>query len=240
MTQQAAAKILHIPRSTRSHLLRGSITRIRDVHRIRELKFIGIDEMSYCKGHKYATVIYDVDRFRVVWIGQGKGRDTIVDEREALKGLWWLLFKHSSNRSKKDTQTLNALRKGNHRIHRGWVLKDEFGPFCGYKAPWGAERFLTNWMTSALKRRLEPMRRFVQTFKNHMTRIRTLVESRLTNAKSEGLNRIIRIVKSGASVFLSIRAFIDRNFLTVGELDSPAQIPVKFRVIWICPKANIT
>ncbi|MBW2084071.1 MAG: transposase, partial [Deltaproteobacteria bacterium] len=59
-------------------------------------------------------------------------------------------FKHSSNRSKKDTRTLNALRKGNHRIHRAWVLKDEFEHFWDYRAPWAAERFLNNWMTTAL------------------------------------------------------------------------------------------
>lgn len=33
------------------------------------------------------------------------------DKRKALKGLRWLLFRHSSNRSKKDTRILNSLRK---------------------------------------------------------------------------------------------------------------------------------
>ena len=196
MTQKAAARILHIPKSTLSDLLHRSITRIRDGHRIRGLKCVGIDEISYCKGHKYATVVYDLDRSCVLWVGKGKGRETIdifftemlsdyqkgkikwaccdmseayigaieehcpkailvpdrfhiakalneavdevrkeqsreayVDERRALKGLRWLLFKHSSNRSKKDSRILNALCKGNRRIHRAWVLKDEFEQF---------------------------------------------------------------------------------------------------------------
>ena len=298
MTQKAAAKILHIPDSTLSDLLHRTITRIRDGHRIRRLKCVGIDEISYCKGHKYATIVYDLDRSCVVWVGQGKGRETIdiffnevlsdyqkskiewascdmsetyigaiedhcpnailvldrfhivkalnkavdevrkeqwrkasVDDRKALKGLRWLLFKHSSNRSKKDSRILNALHRGNRRIHRAWVLKDEFEQFWDYKAPWAAERFLKSWMTTALKSRIEPIRKFVQTIKKHIGRIIPFIESRLTNAIAEGLNRIIKIVKNRASGFRTLHAFTDMIFLTVGDLDIPAQIPVKFRAL---------
>jgi len=298
MTQKAAARILHIPDSTLSDLLHRTISRIRDGHRIRRLKCIGIDEISYCKGHKYATIVYDLDRSCVVWVGQGKGRETIdiffnevlsdyqkskiewascdmsetyigaiedhcpnailvldrfhivkalnqavdevrkeqwrnasVDDRKALKGLRWLLFKHSSNRSKKDSRILNALHRGNRRIHRAWVLKDEFEQFWDYKAPWAAERFLKRWMTTALKSRIEPIRKFVQTIKKHIGRIIPFIGSRLTNAIAEGLNRIIKIVKNRASGFRTLHAFTDMIFLTVGDLDIPAQIPAKFRAL---------
>jgi len=298
MTQKAAARILHIPKSTLSDLLHRCITRIRDGHRIRGLKTIGIDEISYCKGHNYATVVYDLERCCVVWVGRGKGRETIDifftemisdyqktqikwatcdmsrayigaiedhcpnaalvldrfhiakalneavddvrkeewrkatgDKRKALKGLRWLLFKHSSKRSKKDTRILNALSKGNRHIHRAWVLKDEFEQFWEYKAPWAAQRFLKAWMTTALKSRLEPIREFVKTLKKHMHRILPFIGSRLTNAIAEGLNRIIRIIKNRASGFRSLPAFIDMIFLTVGDLDIPAQIPSKFRTL---------
>jgi transposase len=298
MSQKAAAKILHMPKSTLSDQLHRTITRRRDGHKIRGLKSIGIDEISYCKRHKYATVVYDLDRSCVVWVGQGKGRETIdgfftealsnyqktqikwascdmsrayigalehhcpnaklvldrfhiakalneavdqvrkeqwrqadPDERKALKGLRWLLFKHSSNRSKKDSRTLNALRKGNRRIHRAWVLKDEFERFWDYKATWAAERFLKNWMTTALKSRLDPIIKFVKTLKKHMSRIITFVQCRLTNAVAEGLNRIIKIVKNRASGFRSLQAFTDMIFLSVGDLDIPAQIPNKFRTV---------
>jgi transposase len=298
MTQKATARILYISKSTLSDLLHRTISRIRDGHRIRRLKTIGIDEISYCKGHKYATIVYDLDRSCVVWVGQGKGRETIdrffaeqlsdyqkkqikwascdmsqsyigaiehhcpnatlvldrfhivkalnsavdevrkvqwreasVDERKALKGLRWLLFRHSSTRSKRDSRTLNALKKGNRRIHRAWVLKDEFEHFWEYKAPWAAERFMKRWTTTALRSRLEPIRDFVKMLRKHMHRILTFVETRLTNAKAEGLNRVIKIVKNRASGFRTLQAFTDMIFLTVGDVNIPAQIPSKFRVI---------
>ena len=158
-------------------------------------------------------------------------REASVDERKALKGLRWLLFKHSSNRSKKDSRILNALRKGNRRIHRAWVLKDEFEHFWEYNAPWAAERFLKRWSTAALKSRLEPIRNFVKMLRKHMHRIITFVETKLTNAMAEGLNRIIRIVKNRASGFRTLAAFTDMIFLTIGDLDIPAQIPSKFRTL---------
>ena len=298
MTQKAAATMLKIPKSTLSDMLHRTITRIREGHRIRGLKTIGIDEFAYCKGRKYATIVYDIDRACVVWVGKGKGRETIdvffnemlsdyqkgkikwatcdmsqayigaiethcpnaqlvidrfhlvkklneavdevrkeqwreasVDERKALKGLRWLLFKHSSTRSKRQTRILNQLRKGNRRIHRAWILKDEFEQFWDYKASWAAERFLKRWTTTALKSRLKPIRDFVKTIREHWHRIIPFIESRITNAIAEGLNRIIKIVKNRASGFRTLQAFTDMIFLSVGDVDIPAQIPEDFRTL---------
>ena len=298
MTQKAAAELLRISASTLSDQLHRCVKRIRSGHRIRGLKTLGIDEVSYRKGHKYATLVYDLNRSVVVWIGEGKGRKTIdtffdtllsdyqkqqitaaccdmseayigaisthcpnaalvldrfhivkalngaVDEvrkeqwreanvadRKALKGLRWLLYRHSSTRSAQDTRTLRALDNGNRRIYRAWRLKDEFERFWNYNARWAAERFLKGWMTAALKSRLEPMRKFVGTLRNHYEGVVAFIDTGLTNAVAEGLNRIAKIVKNRASGFSNLDAFSDMIYLTVGDVDIPAQISSKFRTL---------
>lgn len=299
MTQKAAATLLKVSSSTLSDHLHRSIKRIREGHRIKGLKSIGIDEIAYRKNHKYVTLVYDLDRSVVLWVGEGKGRETIdeffntqlsayqkkqittgccdmseaylgaitehcpnatlvidrfhvvkklneavdevrkeqwrqasTSERKSLKGLRWLLYRHSSNRKKNQTQTLNALEKGNRRIYRAWRLKDEFEQVWEYNAPWAAERFLKNWTTTAMRSRLEPMKRFVRTVRKHKDKIVAFVDTGgLTNAVGEGLNRIIKIVKNRASGFRSLDAFKDLIFLTVGDVDIPAQISPKFRTI---------
>jgi transposase len=298
MTQKAAARLLHIASSTLSDMLHRAITRIRQNHRIRNLKTVGVDEISYAKGHKYATIVYDLKKSCVVWIGKGKGGETIdkffnealsdyqkrnirwascdmsqayivaieghcpnatlvldrfhivkslneavdevrkeqwrqagADERKALKGLRWLLYRHSNTRKPKDTRILNALSRGNRRIHRAWVLKDEFERFWEYRATWAAERFLKRWTTTVLRSRLEPLRTFVKMIRKHSHRILPYVGSRLTNATAEGINRIIKIVKNRASGFRHLQAFSDIIFLTVGDVDIPGQIPCRFRTI---------
>ena len=77
MTQKAAAELLRLSASTLSEQLHRSVTRRRAGHRIRRLRVIGIDEISYHKRHRYATLVYDLERSVVVWVGQGRGRETI-------------------------------------------------------------------------------------------------------------------------------------------------------------------
>jgi len=298
MTQKAAAELLGFATSTFSDVLHRTIARTRDGHRIRGLKAIGVDEISYQKGHKYVTVVYDLDRSRVVWVGKGKDRETIdrffreelsdhqkkqiawgccdmsetyilaikahcpniklvldrfhivkalneavdevrkeqwrnatKDERKALKGLRWLLYRHPSRRSPEDKLIIENLRRGNRRIHRACVLKDEFNLFWDFDDADKAKKFLWRWGTAALKSRIESIRKFVRTIRSHTEDIITFVESRLTNAVAEGLNRIIGIVKNRASGFRSVEAFIDLIYLVLGDVDIPAQIPSRFRTL---------
>ncbi len=295
MSQKKAAEQLRIPKSTVSDILHRLIKRGRQGHKIRSLRVIGIDEVSYRKGRRYATVVYDISRAQVVWVGKGKGRSTIdrffleelsdyqkaniryatcdmskayvgaikdhcpdatlvldrfhivkslneavdevrkeqwrifdKDERKAIKGLRWLLYRHSSTRTKKDTRILNALRKSNRRIYRAWVLKDEFEQFWNYKAPWAADRFLKRWTTAALKSRLEPLRNFVKMIRKYKDNILTFVKTRLTNAVAEGINRIIRMTKNRASGFHTFDTFSDMIYLVVGDVDIAKQIPVNY------------
>ena len=298
MTQQAAADLLRIPKSTVSEILHGLVTHYRHGHKIRGLRTIGIDEISYQKGRRFATVVYDLDRSCVVWIGAGKGRKTIdvffreilsecqrmrirhaacdmsqayigaieehcpramlvldrfhivkalndaVDEvrkeqwrlasaedRRLYQGLRWLLYKHSSNRTKADTHKLNTLQySGNRRIYRASVLKDWFEQLWEYTYPGAARTFLKQWITTALRSRLEPLRKFAHTVRKHAENILSFVSSRLTNAVGEGINRIIRMIKNRAGGFRSLDAFADIIFLTVGDLNLLEQVPTSFRL----------
>jgi transposase len=298
MSQKAVAEVLHTPQSTVSDILHRTIHRLRDGHRIDQIKTLGIDEISYRKGKKYATIVYDIDRQCVVWAGKGKGRETADqffgqvltekhragirfaasdmskaylgaikqwcpaavlvidrfhvakalneavdevrkvewreakgDERKALKGIRWLLYRHCSTRSKADTRRLNELKKSNRRIHRAWVLKDEFQAFWEYTYPKPAESFFRGWIAAAMRSRLEPIKSFAQTLRNHAESILPFVATKLTNAVGEGINRIIKIVKNRASGYANLPAFIDMIYLTVGDMDLPAQIPPQFRTL---------
>jgi transposase len=93
-----------------------------------------------------------------------------------------------------------------------------------------AQIFLKRWTTTALKSRLEPIRKFVRTVRKHSERIVSFVASGLSNAKAEGINRIIKIIKNRASGFRSLNAFIDMIYLTIGDLDIAEQIPAEYRI----------
>lgn len=298
MTQKAAAQLLCMPSSTLSDLLHRIITRVRSEHAVRGIKSLGVDEISYKKRHRYATLVYDLDRACVVWVGEGKGRETIdrffnevlsagqkrrirwassdmslayteaikahcpnatlvidrfhlvkalneaVDEvrkeqwrelgaaqRKFVKGLRWLLGMGSATRTKSHTRQLNSLARGNRRIYRAWVLKDEFEHFWSYSYLGSAKAFLKRWMTSALRSRLPSMRAFVKTLRAHYDNIITYVERSLTNAVAEGLNRVVKIAKNRASGFRGLHNFADMIYLIVGDLDIPDKIPATLKAL---------
>jgi transposase len=297
MTQEAASRLLGLAPSTFSSILHTTIETLRKDHRIRGLRVIGIDEISYHKRHKYATIVYDLERSRVVWVGQGKGRETIDrffnevlshrqkanitaaacdmseayiqairhhcpnatlvldkfhlvqnlnkaldevrkeewreltgEEKKILKGLRWMLFRHSSTRSRADAQTLRRLKRSNNRIYRAWVLKDEFEAFWGYRSVGWARRFLTQWIARVMRSRLEPLKKFARTLRRYFEDVVAHIDTGLTNAVAEGINRVIKIVKNRASGFFNLESFADLIFLVVGDLDLPAQIPARFRI----------
>jgi transposase len=301
MPQSAAALILGIPKSTLSDLLHRVITRSRAGHKIRGLLTIGVDEISFAKGRKFATIVYDLDRSRVLWVGAGKGRETIDrffadhlskhqrlrirwascdmsrtyidaikqncpnatlvldrfhivkalneavdevrleewrqlkpgDERRAVKGLRWLLSLHSRNRTPEQTEAIHQIRSANRRIHRAWVLKDEFETFWDFQPTDidTANAYFQSWITSALRSRIPSLRRFALTLRSYQTHVLAFVQCHLTNAVAEGLNRIIRLVKNRASGFRNLDSFADLILLTVGDLNILDHIPSGLRTL---------
>jgi hypothetical protein len=79
----------------------------------------------------------------------------------------WLPGKSSMTRSKTDTRTPNDLTRGNGRIQRAWVLKDELGPFWSCQCAGSAQTFFKRWTTAALRSRLPSPRIFANTLRQH-------------------------------------------------------------------------
>ena len=113
----------------------------------------------------------------------------------------------------------------------GATRQDEFEHFWDYRYPASAKKFLRRWMTAALRSRLPTMRTFVGTLRTHLVHILAFIDRPLTNAVGEGLNRMIKIVKNRASGYRHLDYFADMIYLTVGDLDIPAQIPSQLRTL---------
>ena len=67
--------------------------------------------------------------------------------------------------------------------------------------------------------------------RKHHDNILTYITRNLSNAKAEGLNRIIKIVKNRASGFANLESFSDMILLVVGDVDIAGQIPEEFRIV---------
>ncbi len=53
------------------------LTRLYDKPRLKDVQRIAIDEIAVRKGHKYMTVVLDLDSGRVIFVGDGRGGDSL-------------------------------------------------------------------------------------------------------------------------------------------------------------------
>lgn len=69
---------------------------IKDIHKwalnikfkrrkLKGLRYIGIDEIAVCKGHKYLTVVVDLETGRIVWVAEGRDISSIEPFLKRLK-----------------------------------------------------------------------------------------------------------------------------------------------------------
>jgi len=81
LAQQAAfsvlARLLRISWRSVGRIVARLVAGQLDRRRLRGLRRIGVDEVSYRRGHRYLTLICDHDRGAVVWAGEGRGRQTL-------------------------------------------------------------------------------------------------------------------------------------------------------------------
>ena len=78
MNKTAVCELLRIAwRSVGAIITRVEADFAASTDRLAGLRRIGIDEVSYKKGHKYLTVVVDHDTARLVWAGSGRDKKTV-------------------------------------------------------------------------------------------------------------------------------------------------------------------
>jgi transposase len=77
MNKTAVKTLMRIAWETVGNIIERVVARKLDPDRLRRLYVIGIDEVSYRKGHKYLTVVADHATGNPVWIGEGRSQATV-------------------------------------------------------------------------------------------------------------------------------------------------------------------
>jgi len=71
------AELMRVGWRTVGSILESVVQRRSPKDRLDGLRRLGIDELSYRKHHEYLTVVTDLDRHKVVWLGKDKSRATV-------------------------------------------------------------------------------------------------------------------------------------------------------------------
>jgi transposase len=79
MDKTAVHKLMGINWRTVGTLIERVVRARLDEERLDGLYVIGVDELSFRRHHEYVTVVVDPLKQRVVWVGEGKGEETLLE-----------------------------------------------------------------------------------------------------------------------------------------------------------------
>ncbi|MGH2844799.1 MAG: ISL3 family transposase [Thermoleophilaceae bacterium] len=87
MAKAPLAELLRISWTTVGRIIERSIEDVVSERRFDGLRRIGIDEVSFRRGHRYLTLVVDHDRGRIVWASEGaRAKESLDGFLEALGG----------------------------------------------------------------------------------------------------------------------------------------------------------
>jgi transposase len=251
---------------------------------------IGIDEVSRRKGQIYLTVVYDLERRVLVWVGEDRTEEAVrkffteemgarrcatlqvvcmdmwaayaklvrehapnaqilfdrfhivkhlneaveevrrsemrrlsLKERVVFKRSRWLLLKNPWNLNPDQKERLSTLVRWNAPIVRSYYLKESFQLFWDYKQCKRAETHLQKWMTSAMRSRLDPFKRFVRMLRSHLDGVLPWTRIRLSNAAVEGMNNKIKSISHRSFGFRTAANFIAAIYHCCARLPLPVE-----------------
>jgi transposase len=109
------------------------------------------------------------------------------------------------------------------RFVEAWYLKEAFQLFRDYRQPARAKTDLEKWMSSAIRSRLELLKKFVRMLRSHLETILSWTKLRLSNGALERMNNKIKSISHRSFGFRSARDFIAAIYHGCARLPLPAE-----------------
>jgi len=262
------------------------------------IRAIGVDEIQYSKGHKYLTLVYQIDAgcTRLLWIGKertvatfeqffdmigteltdkiefvcsdmwrpylrvirercsnalnildrfhivAKMNDALDDVRAAesrklaqdgfepvLTKTRWCVLKRKENLTGNQRIRLRDMLKYNLQTVRAYLLKEQFQRFWDYDSPTWAGKFLDEWTALVMRSRIEPMKKFAKTLRNHRELILNYFRAKkqFSSGVVEGMNNKVKVTMRKSYGFRTFRITEIALYHGLGKLPEP-ELPHRF------------
>jgi transposase len=163
------------------------------------------------------------DKFHVIQAlnkAQDEVRRSEQKKNPLLNRSRYIWLKNPENLTAEQKKKLETLRFENLKTAKVYQMKLTFQDiYRCVREPEAAEAAIKKWLSWAVRSRLEPIKRFAKTVKNHLAGILRYFESRLTSGAMEGINSRIQEIKRRARGFRNINNFIAMIYLEAAGLD---------------------
>lgn len=113
-------------------------------------------------------------------------------------------------------ETLVLVRRHNHRLWRGYEIKETVRAIYGARTAIEASIWLRAAINAAGRSRLRPFRTLAETLRQHQDGILAAMRHCLSNGRLEGLNSRLALINHRGSGFHSVGAFMALALLCTG------------------------
>ena len=138
---------------------------------------------------------------------------------ETLKGSKHDWLYNLKNMTLKRKRQFKSLRESTLRTARAWGIKQLAMSLWHYASKvWACKRW-PQWLSSAMRCRLAPMKRVAQTIKKHLWGILNAIVLKVSNGPAEGIHNRIKMVKVRSRGFRNKQRFANAIFFYLGGLD---------------------
>jgi transposase len=182
-----------------------------DDARLDDLYRIGVDEISYKRGHEFLTIVADHDTGNVVWVGKQRSKAAFEEFITAL--------------GPERAAAIEAISLDGSSVYRAWELKEQLRDLYRTVEPADARAYLKRWCTSAKRSRIPAFTNLVRRIQKHFEAIIAAVELGLSNSRLEGINAKMRLIQRRGFGYRNLDALTAMSYLVLGGV--AVQLPTE-------------
>ena len=152
-------------------------------------------------------------------VRRAEHRRLLGEDDERLKGSRYKWLTNPENMDHERWERFAELRDSALKTARAWGYKEHAMTLWDYKSRTWARKAWQAWYDSAIRCRLEPVKRVARMIKRHLDGIVTAVVKRVTNARAESINAGVQKLKYSARGFRNRKRFRNAIYFHLGGLD---------------------
>jgi transposase len=138
---------------------------------------------------------------------------------EDLKGSKHDWLYNPENMTRKQKIRFKSLRDSTLKTARAWAIKELAMSLWHYVSKTWARKGWEQWLSWAVRSRLEPIKEVASTIKEHLWGILNAVVLKVSNGPAEGLNSRIKMIKVRSRGFRNKERFANAIYFHLGGLD---------------------
>jgi transposase len=135
----------------------------------------------------------------------------------------WSLLKNKVNLTEGQVVKLKELLR--HKLHsvKGYLMREDFQRFWGFRSVVWAEKFLMAWNKRTMRSKIEPMKKVAKMLRKHKALLLNWfrAKGKISNGPVEGLNLKVKLAMRKAYGFRNLKTLQMALYHTLGKLPEP-------------------